>query len=102
MSAELQLNDGDALSVPSHDLTVRDGGDRVRLQWWAANGTVRCRALFRVTTEGQVAILTALDCWPVSQRAVAAPDRGVTLDNIPEGLLLAIRGAGYTPTEEDN
>lgn len=93
-----QLDDGDTLSVPSHDLTVRDNGQRVRLEWWH-NSDVRARALFRVATADSVAVLVSLDCWAVSQRAVAVPDWCDSLDHVPEGLLFALEGAGYTPAE---
>jgi len=98
MSATPQLDDGDSVSIPSHDLTVRDGGDRVRLEWWHRKG-VRARALFRVATDDGVAVLVGLDCWAVSQRPVAVPDWCESLDHIPDGLLLAMRGAGFTAAE---
>jgi len=100
MSATPQLDDGESVSIPSHDLTVRDGGDRLRLEWWGANGTVRYRALFRVTTDDQVAVLTALDAWAVSGRSVAVPELCDSLDHVPDGLLWSMRGSGYTPAEE--
>ena len=96
MSAVPELDDGDAVSIPSHDLAVRDGGDRVQLAWWHTND-VRARALFRVATDDGVAVLTALGAWAVSQRPVAVPDWCESLDHIPDGLLLVMRGAGYTP-----
>jgi hypothetical protein len=49
-----------------------------------------------------VAELVSLDCWAVSQRAVAAPEWCESLDHIPEGLLFALEGAGYTPAEVPN
>jgi len=98
MSAVPELDDGDTVLIPSHNLAVRDGGDRVRLAWWHTND-VRARALFRVATDDGVAVLTALGAWAVSQRPVAVPDWCESLDHIPDGLLLAMRGAGYTPAE---
>lgn len=97
MSADVQLGDGDTLSTPSHDLTVHD--DRVRLEWWHRE-SVRARALFRVATADGVAVLSALDCWAVSQRPVAVPEWCESLDHIPDGLLFAMRGAGFTPAED--
>jgi len=95
-----QLDDGETVAVPSHDLTVRDGGQRVRLEWRERGGDVRARALFRVATNDDVAVLVSLDCWSVSQRPVAVPDWCNSLHHIPDGLLLVLRGAGYTPAEE--
>lgn len=99
MSADVHLEAGEELSIPEHELTVRDGGDRIRLDWDHSR-SVRARALFRVVTDDRVAVLIALDTWAVSQRPVAVPEWCESLDHIPEGLLLAIRGAGYTPAEE--
>jgi hypothetical protein len=93
-----QLDDGETVAVPSHDLTVRDGGQRLRLEWWHSSD-VRARALFRVATDDDVVELVSLDCWPVSQRPVAVPSWCNSLDHIDDGLLLALRGAGYTPAE---
>lgn len=99
MSAGGQLDGGESVYIPSHDLAVRDGGDRVRLGWWH-NNDVRARALFRVATDDRVAVLTSLGAWAVSQTPVAVPDWCESLDHIPDGLLLAMRGAGFTPAEE--
>lgn len=99
MSAESQLADDGRVSIPSHDLRVRDGGQRVRLEWWHDDG-VRARALFDIVTSDDVAVLVSLDAWPVSQRSVVVPDWCPSLDHLPDGLLLALRGAGYTPAEE--
>lgn len=97
-----QLDEGETVAIPSHDLEVSDDGERVILKWWPSryDGRVRARALFRVLTDDRMAVLTSLGCWPVSQRPVAVPDWCESLDHIPDGLLLAMRGAGYTPTEE--
>jgi hypothetical protein len=50
-----------------------------------------------VATDDDVAELVSLDCWAVSQRPVAVPDWCDSLHHIPDGLLLALEGAGYTP-----
>jgi len=97
MSADLYR--GETVTVPSHDLQLRDGGDRVVIRWRLRGGRVRVRSLWRVATDDRVAVLTALDAWSVSQRAVPTPDLSVTLDNVPDGILLALRGAGFTPAE---
>ena len=92
------LDHGQSVDVPTHSLTVRDGGERVRLEWW--DGDVHARALFRVATGDGMAVLVSASAWRVSQR-----DRSRSLgwddslDVIPPGLLLVLRGAGYTPTE---
>jgi len=91
-----QLDGGESLSVPSHELEVRDSGQRIRLEWWHSND-IRARALFRVATSDDVVELVSLDCWPVSQRALAVPDWCNSLDHIPDGLLFVLEGAGYTP-----
>jgi hypothetical protein len=49
-----------------------------------------------VATDDSVAVLTALDCWGVSQRAVGVPEWGVSTENIPDGLLVTLEGFGYT------
>ena len=90
---------GEKVTVPEHEIELRDGGERVRLKWWHHN-RVRARALFRLVTDDGVITLTALSAWPISQQPVDAPDWDVELDNIPEGLRLALRGAGYTLAEE--
>jgi len=99
VNADGGLVDGESLTVPEHEIEVRDGGERVRLRWWHHN-RVRARALFRVVTDDDVITLTALSAWPLSQRPQDAPDWDVSLDNIPDGLKLALRGAGYTLAEE--
>jgi hypothetical protein len=104
VSADVQLDDGDSLSIPGHELTVRDGGQRVRLEWrpQEGDGRLKARALFRVVTDDNLAVLVSLDCWAVSQRPVAVPDWCDSLHHIPDGLLLVMDGAGYTPAAAVN
>lgn len=92
------VDNGDCLSIPSHDLLVTDDGQRVRLEWWHTDG-VRARALFDIATADDMAVLVSLDTWAVSQRPVVVPDWGDRLAHVPDGLLLAMRGAGFTPAE---
>jgi hypothetical protein len=92
------VDDGDKITVPSHDLQVTDDGQRVRLEWWHSDG-VRARALFNIATADDMAVLVSLDAWPVSQRSVVVPDWCDSLDHIPDGLLATLSGAGYTPAE---
>ena len=99
MSVRPQLDGGDSVSIPSHELTVRGRGERLRLEWW--NDDVHCRALFQIATDDGLAVLVSLGAWRVSQRGETGPlDWEDSLDRIPDGLLLAVRGAGYTPAEE--
>jgi len=97
MSADLLR--GETVTVPSHDMELRDGGDRVVVRWRLRGGRVRARSLWRVATDDRVAVLVALDAWAVSQRSVPVPELSVTLDDVPDGILLALRGAGFTPAE---
>lgn len=92
------LDEGEPLHVPDHELELR-GDDRLRLRWWHSQG-VRARALFRVVTDDEVAVITALGAWSVSQRSRSAPSWDVGLEPIPDGLLATLRGAGFTPAEE--
>lgn len=99
VSADGGLLEGETITVPEHEIEVRGGGERVRLRWWHYN-RVRARALFHVGTDDDVIVLAALSAWPISQQPADAPDWDVSLDNIPDGLRLALRGAGYTLAED--
>lgn len=90
---------GETVSVPSHDLQLRDGGERVVVRWRRRGGRVRFRSLWRVATDDRICVLAALNAWSVSQRSVPVPELDVTLDDVPDGILLALRGAGFTPAE---
>lgn len=92
------LDHGESVDVPTHSLTVRDGGERIRLEWWESD--IHCRALFRIATDDGMAVLVSASAWRVAQRHQSGSlGWDDSLDSIPGGLLLVLRGAGYTPTE---
>jgi hypothetical protein len=89
-----------AWRTPPAEGELSDDGERYRLTWWPTASTTM-KALFRVATDDGVAVLQHVRTIRVQQRGETGGeiDADATLEDIPAGLVAAMRADALRPAD---